>query len=188
MALPPRTTLTELLRAIGVAFRIAGDATPIMVGKQYLADFGMGTGPRILFVPDPKGEAGAVLEIGSREVASRTIACAVYVRGAEDGTDEGRYEAAYQLSARVLNALAGLAPGRVMRGKAPQSADPVAVDAYGADDSWGFRYSFAVFVDQPVYQAAATAAPSLSPPDPDRLNGGSGLVFTQNVVTENTRP
>ena len=163
-----------------------GDATPIMVGKHYLAEFGAGAAPRVLFVPDPKrkGKAGPPLLIGDREIASVTHACDVYVRGAEDGSDLGRFDAAYALSDLVQNMLKATAPGRLVFGPFGDNS-PLAVDAYGAEDAFSFTYARAVPYNDAVYDAAYAAAPSppVSPTNPDQPNGNTGAIFGVGAAT-----
>ncbi len=195
----PPSPLGDVFRCVLAAFSAAvnptptsltpgGDATPIQVGKGYLKDFGAGTPPRILIVRRPKGVAGPVLEIGGHEIGSRVHTCDVYVRGTEDGSDVGRYDGADELSDRLQNALAVVAGARVVFGSASEDAQPIDADAYGADDAWSFEYTRAVFRDDAIQAGAHAAVTSLSPADPARLHGGSGLTPIISVTTADARP
>ena len=190
MTVTAAATIADVFRNVGNLFRQAGDGTPIQVGKQYSAQ-SLGQPPRVLFVPEPKGKAGPPLEVGGRQVASFTHSCAVYVLAAESGSDEGRFDAAYLLADRVVNALWFSAPGRkILEFGSFTDASPLDVDGPGAQVTFSFRFVRPVFLDAEIEAAAYALAqtPAPSPPDPDRLDGGSGLSFNTGTVTlANTR-
>lgn len=135
----PPSTLADVLGQVIDAFGAVGDATPIMIGKHYLESFGTGSPPRVLFVPEPDGEMGPPTEMGY--AASDTHSCDVYVRGAESGTDLGRFVAAYALKGRVVTAVRRAASGRLEFRKRSGDASPANVDAYGAELAFSFVYT-----------------------------------------------
>lgn len=132
------SNLGDVLAHVRDLFRAAGNATPIMVGKKYLSDFGIGKPPRVLFVPDVDGAMGPPIEHGNP--ASDTHGCDVYVRAAETGDDIQRFRAAFALKGHVVDAVKRAASGRIeWRGKSGDDS-PLVVDAHGADLTFGFAY------------------------------------------------
>ncbi len=183
------STLPDVLDEIAWLFGQAADATPIMVGSQYLEHFGTGSAPRVLFVPDPKGKAGALPQLNVGFVAGVTNACDVYVRGAEDGTDTGRPRAAIMLMSRVINCLRRAAPARV-RLLDYKADSPAKIDAFGADVALSFEYTWGVEEDAAIWAVPAHYPGALtSPPDPDRPGGDTGKSISVDTITlTNTRP
>jgi len=161
----PASSLADVLRCISDIFTGITDATPILVGKEHLADFGTATPPRVLFVPDPKGSltdppdgcGGMGYEGGVAH------GCNVYVRGAEGGGDLGRYDAAYTLADRVVTALGRAARGRWV-GRDFADDSPSGVDAYGADIAFSFVYTRGIQRDPKVWSLPA-APVAASPPN-----------------------
>ena len=132
------STLAAVIQQVIDAFAELGDATPIMVGKHYLEHFGAGFGPRVLFVPEPgAGRVDKPINLGN--AASVVHSCDVYVRGPENGTDVGRFDAVYYLADLVINALITAAPGRIEWG-ALRDDSPVNVDMLGAGLVFSFTY------------------------------------------------
>lgn len=161
--------LDEVLEFIVSLIRDAGDATPIQVGKKYLEDFGGGAPPLILFVPETDGDVSdEALETG--RAGSAEDACDVHIRGAEDGTDIGRYRSAYALRRRVMSAVRRACSGRVKFQKyAPSS--PLMVDSgLGAEVSFSFVYKHDIRADEAI--AAVPPAPiDTTPPRPQAPPG-----------------
>lgn len=158
--------LADVLRQVVDVFTAVGDATPIEIGKEYLPRFGAGTPPRVLFVPHVRGEAMPPIEIGY--AASLNAGCNVLVRGAEDGSDVGRYDSAAALLARVMDFLGTACTGRIEWGSFEDDS-PVAVDCYGADLAVGFKYRYDLRHDAarrrlaPATSDASAASSAVSP-------------------------
>lgn len=183
------STLEEVIDGVRDLFDRVGDATPIQVGKAYLEQFGVGSAPRVLFVPEDEGSIEGSLWIGS--VAAVAHGCTVYLRGAESGADGSRFKAARALGDRVLNCLKICASGRFKGGKT-RDASPTDVDAYGADVLMTFTYRRDVPRDEALWNLLALATvntPPTSPINPDQPDGSTGLSVTIGTIdTTNTRP
>ena len=133
------STLAVVIQQVIDAFAELGDATPIMVGRHYLEHFGAGFGPRVLFVPEAgAGRVDKPINLGN--AASVVHSCDVYVRGPENGTDVGRFDAVYYLADLVINAIITAAPGRIEWG-ALRDDSPVNVDMLGAGLVFSFTYA-----------------------------------------------
>jgi hypothetical protein len=159
--------LDEVLEFIVALIRDAGDATPIQIGREYLKTFGGGSPPLILFVPEADGDVSdEALETG--HAGSAEDACGVHIRGAEDGSDVGRYRSAYALRRRVMSAIRRACSGRMgkpgFRKYAPSS--PLMVDSgMGADISFTFVYKHDIRADEAI--AEVSPAPiDTTPPRP----------------------
>jgi hypothetical protein len=153
-----------------------------MVGKKYLQQFGAGSAPRVLFVPEEgPGKIGPPIETGNP--VSVTHACKVFARATESGDDFGRFDAVYALEGRLIDLIATAGTGRITWGKWAD-ASPVDVDAYGADIEINFTFTRDVRHDParwalPAADVDVTPAP-LSPP--------SGIPATTVVVNVTTTP
>jgi hypothetical protein len=182
--------LSDLQGGILNLFTAIGDGTPIQVGKEYLRDFGLGTGPKVLLVPELRGKTLPALRIGGREVASVQHSVLALVRGAETGADVTRFDAASALADRVINAAKAAAPGRVTMGGDWKDSSPIDVDAYGAEASFTFLYRRPVYEDAAIWAAAGAANPvPTSPPRPDQPQGPTPYNFAVTADTEaGTRP
>ncbi len=176
----PASHLGVVLRQVAEVFGDAADATPIMVGKQYLKTFGAGTGPRVLFVPEPRGKFGAPIETGNP--CSVTHSCAVYVRGAESGDDIARFDAAYELGDRVMSEIARATTGRRYTETEFVDDSPADVDAYGADLAFSFTYRRDVSWDAKIVAVAAADADNA----PARPTGPVAGVIADSVLADAT--
>ncbi len=154
----PASNLAAVIGQVRDAFAAIGDATPIMTGKGYLEQFGVGAAPRVLFVPEPKGGGGKVgpaIELGNP--CSITHSCNVLVRGVESGDDLGRFDATYALGDRVVSLIKTAAPGRVEFG-AYLDDSPASVDIAGAGLKFSFTYIRDVRNDAARWGLPAAAA------------------------------
>lgn len=185
----PISTLDDLIRVVMAVFSAAKDGTPIMVGEAYKSDFGAGSPPRVLFVPEKRpGMLGGAPKVNANYLAGWSHGCTVYVRGAESGEDVGRLDAAYELADRVINAVKGASPGRVVLAPGnPDDDSPLPQDAYGADLTFSFSFVRGVAVDPEITRALRTLG-SVSPPDPDRPQGDTGNTFIVETAASVTRP
>lgn len=181
--------LSDVMREVQAVFSVIGDATPVMIGKQYL-ERGIGAGPRVVFAPHPAGKWGAVNELNSGHVGGIASSCNVYIRGAETGDDATRFDAAEILAERVMTALRWAGAGGRIEGGEFSDDSPVSVDAYGADIALSFTYYRGAPIDTAVRDAyrKGLITPGASPPDRDRPNGGNGNTYQQTVTTDNERP
>lgn len=168
-ALP--STLADLIGQVKDAFDAMGDATPIMVGRQYLRP-GAGSAPRVVFVPEQGGRLGDPQELGS--AASNSHGCEVRVRAPESGDDIERYRAAYLLGDRVVDCIATAGTGRIeWRNYEDRDESPVDVDAgFGAGVAFSFVYTRDVRHDPtrwalpPATDDTSAAVPLVPPGEP----------------------
>ncbi len=169
------SNLGAVLRYIEELFQIAGNATPIMIGKQYIRQFGAGSDSRVLFVPEVKGNVGDAIETGS--AASMTHSCDVAVRAAEDGSDAGRFDACYTLGDLVIDSLSRACSGRLTFGSLADDS-PLNVDGLGADLAFSFTYKRDVRhgVMWSIPSASIITAPPFAPTAPDALAATSVAV------------
>jgi len=178
----PISTLSDLLSRIGPVLSAAGDMTPIMIGKGYL-EHGVGAGPRVVFVPAPKGRWGAPSKIGAGHLAAVTVDCLMLVRGAESGDEATRLSAAEELADRTVNVIRHLAPGRT-QGSEWADDSPLPVDAYGADIALAFSFTRQIADDPKIREAIASSLTPVSPEDTMRPNGATNDTFDVSVTTE----
>lgn len=178
------STLATVIGQVKDAFSAMADATPIMVGKQYLEHFGVGQPPRVLFVPETDGRTGPAIEMG--HAASVTHGCQVFVRGAEGGDDLTRFENAEALEAKVIACLAVAASGRIIWG-VRADASPVDVQLAGAELSFGFLFRRDIPHDAARWSLAAAPADT-SDPRPRPPPGQPGIVDEVAVTVEPIEP
>lgn len=181
------STLADVLAQVRDAFSAVADPTPIMIGKQYVTEFGVGSAPRVLFLPETEGRVGPPSKTGY--VASITHGCQVFVRAEESGDDVARFDGAYRLSKRVLGFLAVAGSGRLEWGSFGDSS-PLDVDGLGAEVSFGFRYRHDVPHDRERWLLAAAATDStparpIVPPrlSPDQAGNLSIVVDASELTT-----
>lgn len=174
----PPSTLADVLGQIVDNFAAAGDPTPILIGKAYEA-FGVGSAPRVLLAPEPRGKIGPPIEQGN--VCSVTHSCNVLVRGLEDGSDLGRFTSAYALGDRLLSAIRRAASGRLEFGDFTD-ASPTDVDAYGAELAFSFTYQRDVKWDGAIRGLPAAAADP-SPPQPVQPPGTAAISVAIDATT-----
>jgi hypothetical protein len=179
--------LADFLRFFADKYSEVGDGIPILVGKKYLDQFGAGSPPRILIVPNAKGRLGPAPKLNANYIAGWSQGATVYVRGAEDGTDLGYFDSAEMIAERVMNVLKNTDAGHVELAPGdPRDESPLPVDAYGADVAFAFTYTRPVARDVAVWRAATSAR---AIPDPDRPAGGNGKTFIVPTSAETpTRP
>ena len=178
------STLADVIRQVVDAFDAMGDATPILVGADYLEGLGTGSPPRILFVPEKRGKIGPPAALGM--AASITHSCDVYVRAAESGGDVDRLQAAYELGDRVISCIATAATGRLEWGSFVDDS-PSDVDGFGADLAFAFTYTRGVRHDAKRWTLPAATADSggISPQPPPGL---AGEVDSIDVTTAPVEP
>lgn len=166
------STLDAVLAQVRDAFSAMADATTIMVGKQYLEQT-IGAPPRVLFVPEQKGQLGPPLELG--DAASIVHSCDVYIRAADTDDDLDRFAAAYALMKRVMGCLAVAATGRIVWGSFDDES-PTDAPAYGCDLAFSFTYTSAVRHDElrwrldPATADSATWASAIPPGQPGTVD------------------
>lgn len=160
----PTSTLATVLGRVVDLFQAAADATPIQVGKQYLESFGVGSAPRVLFVPEVVGQMGDPLELG--EEASTTHGCDVYLRAIESADDIERLAATYDLHNRVVSALKRAGGGRLKF----RNYDVQNQSTYAADLVFSFTYERGHTKDAAIYGvtrvATDTSASGVANPPP----------------------
>lgn len=176
----PPSTLADVIGQVKDAFGAMGDATPIEVGAKFLEDLGVGSAPRVVFVPEAKGKIGAPQEMGGP--ASIAHGCDIYVRGAESGDDIERFRAAYALGDKVISCVATAAPGRIEWGSY-EDGSPTDADAFGAELLLSFSYTRDVWHSPPRWGLSAATADSAAA-QPAVPPGGPGTIDSIDVTTE----
>lgn len=163
--LAPSGTLTDLLRQVREAFEAVADATPVLVGARYLEQFGAGSDPRVVFVPELGGRIVAASAMGRAGAFEHS--CSVYVRAAETGDDVTRFDNAYALAARVIDFVQTAGTGFVSWGAFADDS-PAKVDAYGAGLAFSFTFRRDILHDAARWALPAatdaTAGPIPQPP------------------------
>jgi hypothetical protein len=138
----PASTLTTVLGQVRDAFDAIGDATTIQIGARYLEGFGMGNGPKVLFVPEAPGSGGAMagaFSLGA--TASQIHGCNVYVRATEETADDlERFDQLYALTDRVVDLIETAGSGRLAWG--PCSDDSPLRTSSGAGCGLGFSFTY----------------------------------------------
>jgi hypothetical protein len=150
------SSLGDVMIQVRDVFSAAADATPVVVGKHYLEQRGVGSYPRVLFVPDLAGSAGPPLEMGN--AASVTHSCDVHVRGPERGDDFERFRETYALADRVMSAIRRAASGRLVFGAYRDGSATNVDDGAGAEIVFDFTYQRDVLHDTGVVAVAAAGA------------------------------
>lgn len=133
----PPSTLTAVMRQVDQALSLMANATSFMVGKEYLKDFGVGSAPRVLFVPEPSGKVTTPYEMGN--ACAMVHSCNVYIRGAESGNDIARFDNAYAISDIILDLIITAGTGRIEWGTLADDS-PANVDGPGADVMFSFTF------------------------------------------------
>jgi len=132
------STLADVIRQVKQAFSLVGNALPIQVGVNYRKSFGVGSPPKVLFVPEsPGGKILPPYQMG--RPASYLHSCKVYIRGREAADDIDRFENTYKLADQVIGAIAVAGSGRIEWG-AVEDDSPTDTNAYGAGLVIGFTF------------------------------------------------
>lgn len=183
---PSVSTLSDVIRRVEALFSLIGDGTPILVGSKHRDNLGPGAPPCIVFVPDEEGEMGPPLKLNAGYIASWSHGCGVFVIGVEPGDDEGRFEPAYEIAARVVAALKACDPGHVEVGVArPKDESPLKAGLPGAVVRLSFVYRRNIPQNKAIERAAKELV-AVSPPDPDRPQGSTGNTFTMTTTATPT--
>lgn len=175
------STLADVIQQVADAFDAMGNATPIQIGAHYMAHFGVGSAPTVLFVPDLSGKVGPPQEMGHS--ASITHGCKVIVAAGETGRDADRFRAVYDLADLVIDCLATACAGRIEWGTWADDS-PTTVDAFGAAMAFTFTFKRDILHAQARWRlpAAATSTPVLRPAFPDNRAGVGATETTSGVV------
>ena len=162
------SNLGDVLLQIQQAFSAMGDKTTIQVGKAYRSDFGAGSGPKVLFVPDDHGSITAGASVMGR-AASFVHSCDVYVRAQEVKPDTARFSKLYKLADRVIGCIVVACTGRLDWGPAKDDS-PTKTGEPGL--AFSFSYSRDVLHDEdrwslpPADDSTAGARPNPPPGTP----------------------
>lgn len=176
----PVSTIHDVIDFVTATFSAIGDATPIQTGAQFLAEFGPGQPPRVVFVPDKQASLGPASRIGAGAIAAWHHGCKVVVLAAESGIDAGRGDAAYRLAGRVIAALKKASPAFVTLadGAGPVDDSSLPAEGYGYRLEFAFRFERPIPQDQEILRAQVEA---VSPRNPDQPGGDSGKTFAVAV-------
>jgi hypothetical protein len=131
------STLWGIIGQVKDAFSAMGDATPIMIGKAYAEQNGVGSGPRVLFLPEHRGRVGEPFRMGY--ACSIYHGCEVRVRAAENADDLARFDNVAPLTDRVLDCIATAGTGHITWNDYEPNP-PTANDAFGAEIIFTFTY------------------------------------------------
>lgn len=180
------SNLTAVLQQVTDAFQAMGNATPIMVGAHYLENFGAGSGPRVLFVPERgDGAMGPPHEMGN--AASMTHSCAAYIRDDETQGDVVRFNPCYELSDLVASCISSACTGRLKWGKAADDSPVTAPSGFGAGIAWSFTFTRDIrHGARGRLPAAGTNAAPKSLQPPDNRDGLGAEPGENGVVTDLT--
>lgn len=176
------STLVDVLEQVKQAFSAMGNATPIMVGKQFLAQ-GTGSPPRVVFAPEtgPNGAIGEPREMGN--AASFVHSCVVSVRGVGSNKDTERFKASYALASLVIACLVVAGSGRIEWVGGLNDGSPSATDGTGAELTFAFTYSCEIPHAAGRWDLTpATADTSDQQPQPPPGVFGDGV--SMNLTTE----
>lgn len=118
--------LSDVLRQVRDAFDAAGIATPVQVGAEFRAQFGVGSGPRVLFVPEVRGNLQDPIDMGM--AASMGHGCDLYLRAdVETDDDFARFDSVCDLADFVIDCIHTAAAGRITWGECADDS-PVKTD------------------------------------------------------------
>lgn len=170
------STLADVIGQVVDAFAEMGNATPVMVGGEYLAR-GVGVAPRVLFVPETGGKVGPGRELG--RAASISHGCEVYVKGVDSGDDLARLRATYELGDVVIACIQAAAPGCI---EWAQYADNEPMSAAG-ELKLSFTYTRDV-AHNAIRWALPAATADTSPKQVGLPPGVAGQVTSVAVTTE----
>jgi hypothetical protein len=161
------SNLGDVLLQIQQAFSAMGDKTPIQIGKAYRSDFGAGSGPKVLLVPEEHGGIGHSFMMG--RAAQFTHSCDVYVRAPEVKPDAARFQKLYALADRVIGCISVACTGKLDWGPAKDDS-PTKTGEPGL--SFSFSYHRDVLHDEarwslpPADDSTAGARPNPPPGTP----------------------
>ena len=137
-----------MLTQVRDAFNQIGDATPIMVGGNYLEWFGAGSGPKVLFVPEAPGAGGKMAGAGASrlgDTAAQIHGCNVYVRAPERSTDDiARFDDLYALNDFVVDLVSTAGSGRLTWGACSDDSPLRVPSGLGCALAWSFTYTRAI--------------------------------------------
>ena len=132
------SNLAAVLENVKRCFDLIGDATPVLVGEQYLEDGALAY-PRVVLVPE-KGQGRIAPPITQGHGgASQIHSCDVYVRSAAGLGDVERFTAVYDLLDIAISALYRSVSGRVEWGAVADDS-PTKTDGFGAGLKVSFTY------------------------------------------------
>lgn len=165
------STLIDILKQIKGALDAMGIYLPTLIGKAYESE-GVGSAPRVIFIPDESGKLGPPRELGN--AASVTHGSRVLVRGRESGDDTERSKEVYALADIVIGLIQIAGTGRIEWGKY-EDASPTNTDAFGAEIRLTFTYRRDVAHNDARWRLAPaeddTSAAEPQPP-PGEIAGG----------------
>lgn len=132
------STLADVLDSIKQMLEKVGLNVPMQVGKNYLENFGTGTPPKMIFVPEAPG--GSIADpFMAGNAASYVHSCDVYVRAQPGPTDIMRFAPLYELTDKVLGIIAIATTGKHEWGTV-SDASPLTTDSAGCSVAFSFRY------------------------------------------------
>ena len=190
------STLSDVIGAVKAMFALAGVKVPIQVGSQYLSA-NQGTGPRVLFVPEPgNGRILPPIQMGFA-VKSRLHGCEVRVREWPGKTEEETFAPVDALSDKVIAALSAAGTGRIeFSGVRDTSITPA--NTMGVEIAFTFTFQRDIpnwdrlwALPEPVthFSKEALSALALSATTPPTYSEPTGLaVGTGTVILPTTVP
>ncbi len=180
------SNLGAVLEQVVQAFSAMANATPVMVGSAYEQEFGAGSGPRVLLVPEVEGgKLGPPHEMGN--VAGMTHSCRVLVRSGETQDDVTRFAEAYALLDVVVECVQTAGTGRVVWGVLVDDSPVKVPSGFGAGLKTSFTFTRDVRHGARARLAAAglTAAPVFQLV-PDNREGEGAEPGTTGTLTDLT--
>lgn len=193
------STLIDVLGRVRDAFDGVGDATLVQIGAQYIDQFGVGHGPKVLFVPEPPSGGGALTGGGRFGSAAKQVhACDVYVRADEETSDDlERFALLYKLSDRVVSFVEEAATGRLAWGACSDTSPLKVSSSLGCGLGYSFTYERDIehdaklwrgplrditgaIIPTPLSTPSDTSRPIL-PTSPAAIEGTADLTLTVTV-------
>jgi hypothetical protein len=186
---PPVSTLDDVLEGVRLVLSTAGylrtgnhpPGIEWLVGERY--EQSEGAPPRVLVLVGEDGSVGGPGAVDAGYVAGVTERCTMLLWGDETTADGDRYRAAKQIAVTVVNALRLVAPGRLagLTLRRPYKTDLL---TYGEEYRLTFSYFWRVPRVAAIWSVPVTP---ISPPDPMRPNGDTGLDFTLTPTVNGSR-
>jgi hypothetical protein len=131
-------TLADVIRQVKEAFSLMGNKTPIQIGRAFREQFGVGSDPKVVFVPESMGGKldGPIM---TGNAASYWHSCDVYVRarGSKDPIEQ--FSLAYDLLDLVVGCVAVAGTGRLAFGRVSDDT-PLKNDPSGSGLGFSFTY------------------------------------------------
>lgn len=177
---PPRSTVADVMLSIVEHYTAVADPTVFFIGEEYLRQEGA---PGRIVLVRGGGKASGPQTFGAGNVATFAQSFTAYIWGAGAVDRLQQYTAADAMLDRYINALRKIIPGRCEL----RTVDPL-VETHVV--TFGEELQVVAVWHRPVPRDAAiwdVGVTPVSPPDPDRPHGDTGLEYSVDVSVTPTR-